>query len=159
MTNSHFGDLFDIIYEDASDEVLGKYEALIDATPDSTFAKKKGRDFRVLESADFDKLERDIRTLAEEVMPVTVDKLHWIVSKDAEGRRFLSIFNNEGNVRDSKIGDTLIREADARVKVCFKEATEMKPIKFSSDDVKVESADDKTCYVTVPAAGFAIFEY
>lgn len=159
MTNSRFGDLFDIIYEDASDEVLGKYEALIDATPDSTFAAKKGKDFRVLESADFDKLENDIRTLTDEVMPVTVDKLHWLVSKDAESRRFLSIFNNEGNQRSSKIGDTLIREADTRVKVSFKVPTELSPIKLSSDEVGIERTDAATYYVDVPAAGFAIFEY
>ena len=159
MTNSRFGDLFDIIYEDASDDVLGKYEALIDATPDGTFAKKKGDKFRVFESADFEKLERDIRVLTDEVMPVTVDKLHWIVSKDADGRRFVSIFNNEGNVRDSKIGDTLIREADARVKVSFKNATDLKAIKLSSPDIKIEKKDDTTYFVNVPAAGFAIFEY
>ena len=159
MTNSRFGDMFDIIYEDASDEVLGKYEAFIDASPDGTFAAKRGGDFRVLETADFEKLERDIRDLADEVMPVTVDKLHWIVSKDAEGRRFLTIFNNEGNLRDSTIGDTLLHEADARVKVSFKTPTELCPIKRSNSDIKIERADDETYFVDIPAASFAIFEF
>ena len=159
MTNSRFGDLFDIIYEDASDEVLGKYEALIDATPDGTFATKRGGDYKILGTSDFDKLERDIRALTVEVMPVTVDKLHWVVSRDAKGRRFVSIFNNEGNIRDSKIGDTLIKEADARVRVSFKVAAELSPIKLSSDKIAIEKADDTTYFVDIPAAGFAIFEY
>ncbi|MBR5542507.1 MAG: hypothetical protein IKU65_00210 [Oscillospiraceae bacterium] len=159
LTNSRFGDLFDIIYEDASDEILGKYYALIDATPDSAFAKKKGNKFRVLETTDFDKLEQDIRKLSEEVMPCTVDTLHWILSKDKKGRRFVSVFNNEGNIRDSEIGDTLVKEADARVKISFKEASNLKPIKLSCDEIKIEKSDDNTYYVDVPAAAFAIFEY
>ena len=159
MTNSHFGDLFDIIYEDASDEVLGKYKALIDATPDGAFAKAKGDGFRVLESADFDKLSLEVRKLSEDVLDCTVDSLHWILSKDADGKRYVSIFNNEGNQRSEELGDTLIREADARVKVSFKDATDMTAIKLGSEDVKIEKADEKTYYVTVPAAGFAIFEY
>lgn len=159
LTNSRFGDLFDIIYEDASDEVLGKYEALIDATPDSSFAKKKANKFRVLESTDFEKLENDLKKLSEEVLPVTVDSLHWILSKDLEGRRFISIFNNEGNMRDSESGDTLIREADAHARVSFRVPTELTPIKLSSDDVRIERPDKKTYFVDIPAAGFAIFEY
>jgi len=159
MTNSRFGDLFDIIYEDADEKTFAKYDALIDATPDASFAKKRGQDLRVLDSSDFDRLEADVRKLSEEVMPVTVDKLHWLVSEDSNGRRFLSIFNNEGNLRDSLIGDTLLREADAKVRVSFKDASELTPIKLSSSDTKIERTDDRTYYIDVPAAGFAIFEY
>lgn len=159
MTNSRFGDLFDIIYEDANDEVLGKYEALIDATPDSAFAAKKSDKFRVLESCDFDKLSHDIRELSDDVVPCTVSSLHWVLSKDADGRCFVSIFNNEGNIRDSATGDTLVKEAYARVTVSFKMPTQLSPIKLSSDEVGIERADDSTYFVDVPAAGFAIFEY
>jgi len=159
MTNSRFGDLFDIIYEDADEKTFAKYDALIDATPDASFAKKRGQDLRVLDTSDFDRLEADVRKLSEEVMPVTVDKLHWLVSEDSNGRRFLSIFNNEGNLRDSSIGDTLLHEADAKVRVSFKDASELTPIKLSSSDIKLERADDRTYYIDVPAAGFAIFEY
>lgn len=159
MTNSRFGDLFDIIYEDATDENLSKYAALIDATPDGAFASKKRNTFKVLESSDFDKLEFDIRKLTDETLDCQVDSLHWILSKDENGKRYVSIFNNEGNLRKEETGDNLIKDAEARVKVSFKEERILKAIKLGADDIKIEKIDDKSYYVTVPAASFAIFEY
>lgn len=92
-------------------------------------------------------------------MPVTVDGLHWLVSRDNDGKRYLSLFNNEGNYRARPVGDTIDRNADRTVKVTFKDSAELKALKLCSDDVKTEKQYDKTYYVTVPAAGFAIFEY
>ena len=159
LTNSRFGDLFDIIYEDADDKTFAKYEGLIDATPDCRVSKKLGDKYRVFESGDLTKLEHDIKEYSKEVLPVTVDKLLWVVSDEKDGRRFVSIFNNEGNYRAHPVGDTIDRAADARVKVSFKEATELKAIKLSSADIKIEKADDKTYFVDMPACEFAIFEY
>ena len=159
MTNSRFGDLFDIIYEDAPEETLKKYDTLIDASPDKRFAKANGEKYRVLTGENLEKLEHDIKARSEEIMPVTVDGLHWLVSKDNEGKRFLSIFNNEGNYRARPVGDTVDRKADRRVKVSFKESANLNPIKLCSEDVKIERIDDKNYFVTVPAAGFVIFEY
>ena len=158
ITNSRFGDLFDIIYEDAPAEVLAKYKGFVDASPDSRFAKKNP-DKRVLVADDIERLEKEIREFSEEVLPVTVDKLHWVLSKEEDGRRFVSIFNNEGNYRARPVGDTIDHAADARVKVSFKEAANLKPIKLSSDDIKIERVDDTTYYVDMPACEFAIFEY
>lgn len=159
MTNSRFGDLFDIIYEDASDEVLSKYDTLVDATPDNRVVKMYGAKCRVLSSDNFEKLEYDLKKRSEEILDCTVDSLHWLVSKDNDGRRFLSIFNNEGNYRARPAGDSIDRNADRRVKVTFKDNANLNPIKLGSDDVRIERIDDKTYFVTVPAAGFAIFEY
>ena len=159
MTNSRFGDLFDIIYEDADEKVLSKYDTLIDASPDGDFAKNYGKKYRVLTSENLEKLEGEIKARSEQVMPVTVDGLHWLVSKDESGRRFLSIFNNEGNYRARPVGDTIDEKADRRVKVSFKDGANLIPLKLSSDKVRIERADDSTYYVDVPAAGFAIFEF
>lgn len=159
MTNSRFGDLFDIIYEDASDEVLSKYDTLIDASPDSRVARMYGEKYRVFTSESFEKLEHDIKARSEEIMPVTASGLHWIVSKSSDGTRYLSIFNNEGNYRARPVGDTLDRNADSCVKVNFKDEAQLKELKLCSDDVKIEKANDKEYYVTIPAAGFAIFEF
>ena len=41
ITNTRFGDVVDIIYEDASDEALARYDYLIDASPDGAFAAAK----------------------------------------------------------------------------------------------------------------------
>lgn len=159
MTNSRFGDLFDIIYEDASDEVLSGYDTLIDASPDNRIARMYGEKYRVFTSGSFEKLEHDIKARSEEIMPVTVDGLHWIVSKNPDGTRYLSIFNNEGNYRARPVGDSIDRNADRRVKVSFKNEAQLKELKLCSDDVKIEKANDKEYYVTVPSAGFAIFEF
>ena len=159
IENSRFGDLFDIIYADESDEVLGKYEALIDASVDGDFFNEKSGKFRVFDGRDLEKLENDIKALAKEILPVYVDDLHWLISKDAEGRRYLSIFNNEGNIRDFMIGNTIDHEADRRVKVSFKDSANLNLVKYGNDEIKVEKVDDKTYFVTVPATAFAIFEY
>ena len=158
MTNSRFGDLFDIIYEDAPAETLAKYDTLIDASPDGRFTKNFGAKYRVLTGENLEKLELDINARTKEIMPVTVDSLHWLISEN-EGKRYLSIFNNEGNYRARPVGDTIDKNADRRVKVSFKEESTLSPIKICSDEVKIEKADDKTYYVTVPAAEFAIFEF
>ncbi|MBQ8758090.1 MAG: hypothetical protein IJZ20_00150, partial [Clostridia bacterium] len=127
--------------------------------PDGKFAKNCGGKYRVLTSENFEKLELDIKARSKEVMPVTVDDLHWVVSRDDDGRRFLSIFNNEGNYRARPVGDTIDKKADRRVEISFKESANLTPIKLCSDQVRIERADDSTYYVDVPAAGFAIFEF
>lgn len=158
LTNSRFGDLFDIIYEDADEKTFAKYEALIDATPDSRVANKLGDKHRVFDAHDLPKLERDIKELSREILPVTCDKLLWLLSEDEKGR-YISIFNNEGNYRSRATGDTIDHAADARVKVSFKDAGELTPVKLSSSDIKIEKADESTYYIDMPATEFAIFRY
>ena len=159
ITNSRFGDMFDIIFEDAPDEVLKRYDALIDASCDSGFADaKKNSGYRIFESLDFDKLANDVRCTAGAIMPVNVDGLHWVLS-EGEGKRYLTVFNNEGNNRTLECGDDIIREADKTVTVSFKEPCELKLAKHGFDAPEVTKTDAKTYKVMVPAAGFAIFEY
>ena len=160
ITNSRFGDLFDIIYEDADEKTLSQYEYLIDATKDGDFAKAKEKSgLKILKSDDFDKLEREINELTKEVMPCFADDLCWLVSKDNKGRRFLSIFNNEGNERSTSEGNIIHKEADKKVKITLKEACDIKLIKDSFKNTKIEKTDDFTYYATIPAAGFAVFEF
>ena len=159
MTNSRFGDLFDIIYEDAPDEVLGRYEALIDAGPDGTFARTKGKDYRVIASENLEEAAEKINRLSKEILPCTVDSLHWLISKDEKGRRFLSVFNNEGNERSVRRGDVLRREADARVRMSFREPAEPKVFKAGSGKIKLTRENDRTWRLEVPAADFAILEF
>ena len=159
ITNSRFGDIFDIVYADTNEEALSKYAYLIDATPEGSFAKKVGNKFKVLESADIGKLEADIKRLAKEVMPVYVDDLCWLVSTDENGKRYLTIFNNEGNERSLKRGNTLHHEADRRVTISFKEATTPHVLKEALGSCSLERIDDKTFEATIPAAGFAIIGF
>ena len=76
-----------------------------------------------------------------------------------DGRRYLTIFNNEGNMRSIRYGDQICRDANARAKITLKEAGEIRCIKRSSDEVRLEKVDDKTYYVDVPATGFVILQY
>ena len=162
MSNSRFGDLFDIVYEDADEAKLSKYDYLIDATPENAFIKaKEGSGLKILSSADFDKLGQDIERLARDIMPVYVNGLHWVVSTDEKGRNFLTIFNNEGNERCIHKGDIIHDEADRVVKVEFKNSTELKVLydALRVKNAKVEKVDDKTYNVLVPAAGYVILEF
>lgn len=158
LTNSRFGDLFDILYEDMPDSVFEKYDCLIDASPEGSFAAKKGSSFRILESRDLDAMEAQLHKL-EENLPCRVDGLLWLLSEDDKGRQFVSIFNNEGNTRSVKNGDVIDPRANARVKVTLMEPAELKCVKSSADAVRAETADGRDWYVDVPAAGFVIFEY
>ena len=160
MTNSRFGDLFDIIYEDADDETLSRYEYLIDATPDGSFAKAKANtSFKVLESKDLDALEVKLHSLEKEVMPCVVDGLHWLVSTDQNGQRYLTIFNNEGNERNIDTGDTLYRQADKLVNIWFKDKTEPTVAEEYGIGMYLQKKDDHNYMINVPAAGFVILKF
>ncbi|MBE6590971.1 MAG: hypothetical protein E7646_02935 [Ruminococcaceae bacterium] len=159
LTNSRFGDVVDILYEDAPHEALSRYDYLIDATLNGDFAKANTA-YRVLESGDLWALEAKIPELIREIMPCTVEALHWLVSADEGGKRFLSVFNNSGNERDIFKGDHVHREADRTVTVSFKEQSEPKLlVQGSVGSVKLSRIDEKSYRLTVPAASFAILSF
>ena len=158
LTNSRFGDLFDILYEDMETDVYQKYTCLVDASPDGAFAARMGGSFRVLESRDLDAMAAALHRMEEE-LPCRVDGLHWLLSEDAEGGRYVSVFNNEGNTRSVKNGDTLDRAADAAVRVTLREPGDLRPVKESSGEVTWKRLDETHWEVQVPAAGFVILKY
>ncbi len=160
ITNSKFPDVFDIIYEDCSEETFAKYEYLIDATKDSDFKNaKKDSKYKIIESCDLDKFEYELKTLIKEVMPCYVDGLHWLVSYDENGKRFLTIFNNEGNTRSHEYGDIIDHKADAVVTLTFKDTTVPKIVKENPNTIRLKKIDDKTYSVKVLATGFGIIEF
>lgn len=160
LTNSRFGDFFDIIYADADDSVFDHYDYLIDATKDGTFMKKHAdKRWKILDSADLSALEYRIHELEHECLPCTVDGLHWLISTDENGVRYLTLFNNEGNKRDDRLGDIIDRNADRTVKVIFCEECFPKKIQGSDVGFKIEQEDPKTFRITVPAAGFAVLTF
>ncbi len=160
LTNSRFGDLFDIIYEDTPIEGLKKYKYLIDATKEGAFIKaNEGKGLNILDSSDIEELAKNIEKLAKEIMPCYVDGLHWVVSKDEKGQNYLTIFNNEGNERDLDYGDIIHNQADKIVKVEFKEEVNLEVYYQAVKDAVVEKVDDKTYNVTIPAAGLTIFTF
>jgi len=160
LTNSRFGDLFDILYEDAPEAAFAAYDTLIDATPDGKIARRLGKTFRVLESDSLERLEHAVHQREKELLPAVADSLHWLLSEDSEGRRYLTLFNNEGNERSIKRGDTVRHEADACVRLTFRDPVEeISVIKRSSSEIGVEKKDAHTYFVNLPATEFIIFAY
>ena len=111
-----------------------------------------------MHSMDLDAMEAQLHKL-EESLPCRVDGLLWLLSEDDKGRRFVSIFNNEGNTRSVKNGDVIDPRANARVKVTLQKPGKLECVKSSADTVRAETSDGRDWYVDVPAAGFVIFEY
>ena len=160
ITNSRFGDLFDIIYADAGQDVFNRYEALIDISPDSSFARSgKAGSVPVFETTDLEAMEAGIKELAKKILPCTVDKLMWVLSDGEDGTQYLSIFNNEGNDRTPQNGDNISPEADARATVTFKDAGELKVVKSSNENITLRRVDEKTWCVDMPATSFVILSY
>jgi len=160
ITNSRFGDVFDIIYDDATDEVLSKYDYLIDATKDGDFIKKMhGKNFKILDSKDICKLDSDLQELIKEIMPCYADDLCWLVSEDENGSRYLSIFNNEGNERSHEKGNTIHKEADAKIKVKFKSPANLSVIASGVSSADIERIDDCNYNMTIPAASFIVLKF
>lgn len=159
LTNSQFGDLFDILYEDAPESALAKYDHLIDATPAGRFAAKLGSRFSILNGHDQENLARQIRALSTQILPCTADNLHWLLSEGGNGQRYLTVFNNEGNRRSIHNGDNLIREADGSATLTFREESRPECLIRSDETVKLEKIDAHRWQLSVPAAGFAILRY
>ncbi len=158
LTNSRFGDLFDVIYDDTPDEALKNYKYLIDATKEGNFLKKKGAEFNVIDSSDINKLEKTLKDLEKEIMPCYVEGLPYIVSKNEKGDDFLTIFNNEGNERDENVGDIIHHEADKTVRVVFKQTPNLETI-YQSSKLEIKKIDDKTYDIFVPAASVSIIKF
>ena len=110
---------------------------------------------RVLRSNDLNRMEVELNQLAQELLPCTADRLHWLLSTDENGR-YLSIFNNEGNERSSDKGDEINHAYNKRVTVTLKDG-ELFVFKPAIGKMDLERIDDKTYRVTIPAADFAIF--
>ena len=160
LTNSRFGDIFDIVYEDTPIEALAKYDYLIDATPSDAIVEKLGKDHKVLSSRDLNALEAKVKDISRELLPCTVDSLHWIVSEDAVGQKYLTVFNNEGNERSLAHGDTIDHAADRCVTVSFKEkAAPVIKAPSTSEGVKLTKVSDTEYKLFMPATTLAIIAF
>ena len=81
------------------------------------------------------------------------------VSKDENGEKYLSVFNNEGNERTTEKGDVIHKEADKKVKVTFKNNVRMNVVEEGLYPVEIEKIDDFNYYLNVPASSFVIIKF
>jgi hypothetical protein len=96
---------------------------------------------------------------AKDILPISADTLHWLISEDEAGGRYFSVFNNEGNLRNISHGDTLLPEADRVITITLKEPADLSILKCSSDAVTLTRCDDCTYRAMIPGAGFMILKY
>ncbi len=161
ITNSRFGDFFDVIIEDAGDAVFSKYEYLVDASFDSGFTKSgPAGKFRIFESADLDVLEHALGKIIESSFPCNVSGgIHWLLNRSGE-KWVLSMFNNDGVDRSCENGDSLIPEAEIRAIIKFqKEPDGIQIVKCFPAGQTLQRKTNLTYQCVIPPGGFLILEF
>ena len=156
MQNSRFGDLFDVIYEDVPRAALEKYDLLIDTSAGGRMTRDNPTlPFVHYQAGRAEALAKVIENKAKELLPLTCDRLMWLLSEDEHGR-YLSVFNNEGNERNLEWGDRILHAADGVTKITLREPMALSLLYASSPDVKLTQEGDRNYALFLPAAQFAI---
>ncbi|OGV52058.1 MAG: hypothetical protein A2017_03650 [Lentisphaerae bacterium GWF2_44_16] len=159
ITNSRFGDFFDVIYDDLNSEVYKKYDCLVDATYGNAFSRSDtATGLNVLAGSDIELLADEVNRLIGKKSPCVVSgEVHWMLSRGND-KWFLSIFNNEGVGRSAAKGDYLIREADKDAEIVFRQIPANLNV-IASLNGNIEKKDGNTFISTVKAGGFLILEF
>ena len=129
LTNSPFGDLFDVVYED-DPGILDRYDYLIDLTGKPDFAAKNASAAaRILPSGDIEKLAARLGELSAELTGITVEGgPMWMMNVNGDVRT-LSFFNNEGILRSVAEGERVLEGCECSVTVALPEnCARVKPI-------------------------------
>ena len=144
LRNSDIPDAIDLLNRD--DDMLGKYDYLVDLTFDSDLNKK----FNNVCGA------QELTKLLKKLLPVYVDGgLHWMVNKCQRGGYYLSVFNHSGVVRTVAEGEYTLPEAQKTVTISFKK--ESFPTLLEGDGQL--SKENGIYRLTVPAGGFAFIKF
>jgi hypothetical protein len=133
----------------------------VDASADSGFTKSGlGGKYRILESADIDKLELALRKIIESSFPCSVsDGIHWLLNRSGD-KWILSMFNNEGVDRSCEKCDSFIPEAEIRAIMNFKkEPAGIQIVKCFPSGQTLQRETAVTYQCVIPPGGFLIFEF
>lgn len=160
ITNSLFGDFFDVIYEDASEETFSKYAYLVNAGRDGAFAgSASGAKHKILKSADIGELKRSLDAIMEAELPCAVSgDVHWMVNSSGD-KWVLSLFNNEGVERSVEKGDVFVAEAEVATVIRFKNKPSNLRVLKSYPEKMLEKKDDGTYCYAIPVGGFCLLEF
>ena len=144
LKNSDMPDAIDILNRD--DEMLKKYDYLVDFTSDADFAAAHPNTCEI----------RDIPDILRKLLPCYVEGgLHWLVNERTGGGYYLTVFNHSGVVRTVEEGEYTLPEADASVTVTFKENVSPSLLEGDGSIMK----DGEMYRVSVPAGGFAFIAF
>jgi hypothetical protein len=155
MTNSEFGDSFDIIYE-SSQNAFSNYKYLIDMSYDSTL-KNKYNSLNIIETSDIEGFKMELSNLMKNELPCMVEgNIHWLLNKKHD-KWILAIFNNEGVKRSVEKGDEYLKEGNMSVKATFKNEPNIKMIYGKDSDI--EKIDENAYMVRIDSGSFVILEF
>lgn len=115
ITNSEFGDLFDLVYED-DPGLFHRYAYLIDLTGGDAFlSRNREHSSRILPSDDLGRLHRELKGRIQTLPPIQVEgSPFWMLNKSSS-RWIATFFNNEGVERTVATGEYTLPEAAIRV--------------------------------------------
>jgi len=113
IQNSRYGDIFDIVYEDAGEKVLSKYDIIVNASPDDRLAHQySALSERIITCPDSESVIHMLDARLSNLLPFEIyGNLSWILNRSSS-RWILGLFNNQGVVRTREEGEITLREAD-----------------------------------------------
>ena len=113
MSNSSYGDVFDIVYDDVKECTLAKYDLIIDLNIEDKLATLyPNLASRIHSSSSIEEMEIMLKAALPKILPCTVTgELSWILNRDGNGYA-LGLFNNDGVSRSIPYGETYSSEAD-----------------------------------------------
>ncbi len=156
LQNSRFGDLFDLVYEDAPTEAFRQYDLLIDPSRDGHIAARLGGEVKpVRYDGDPEKLAQVLNRESEKRLPLTVDRFLWLLSEDENGS-CLTGLNNEGNERSVEWGDRPLHEADGVARIRLARPAELSVLFSSDPGVRLERRDAQSYALFLPANSLAV---
>ena len=137
LKNSDIPDAIDILNYD--EEVLGRYDYLVDLTSDSKLSGKYKNVCKI----------EDVKEILRRKLPCYVEgNAHWLVNERVGGGYYLTIFNHSGICRSVAGGETKLAEATTMVELTVNAV----PVLLEGDG-KLERRNGKY-YATIPAGGF-----
>lgn len=113
IQNSRYGDIFDIVYEDAGEKVLSKYDIIVNATADDGIVFKYPiLSERFVTGPDIESVLHILDARLSELLPFEITgNLSWILNRGSNCH-VLGLFNNQGVIRTREQGEITLREAD-----------------------------------------------
>ena len=113
LSNSSYGDVFDIVYDDVKESTLAKYDLIIDLNIEDKLASLyPNLASRIRSSCNIEEMEIMLKAALPKILPCTVaGELSWILNRDGNGYA-VGLFNNDGVSRSVPYGETYSSEAD-----------------------------------------------
>ena len=112
LTNSPYGGIFDILYDDSTENISGRYDLVIDFS-----GRIKGTN--VVDGNDIPETENQLKKLLEKLLPFKIESdgcIDYLMFSD-QGRKYISLFNHSGISKSVKCGETADKTAEKNIKL------------------------------------------